>query len=69
MKAGIPITATSKDVCAALKKYGLKNNDDTSGGPVPTSHLYTPEVFLDAIVEWIIADDQVRVYHSIWVLC
>lgn len=61
MKASIPITATSKDVHAALEKYGLKDNDDMGGGPIPTSCIYTPEVFLDAIIKWIIADDQIRI--------
>ena len=26
-------------------------------------HVYTPEAFLDAIVKWIIAGDQVRIYY------
>jgi hypothetical protein len=62
-KASIPITATSKEVCQALEKYGLKHGDGTSEGPIPTSHIYTPEVFLDAIIKWIVADDQVSIYQ------
>ena len=34
-------------------------------GALPTSRIYTPEVFLDAIIEWIISDDQVSIYHTI----
>lgn len=70
-KASIPITATSKEVQAALEKYARKDDDDTtwSHGAVPTSHLFTPEVFLDLIVEWIIGGDQVCIYYSVWFLC
>jgi hypothetical protein len=50
-KAGIPITATTKDVHNALEKYGDKIDDDMSGRPVPISYIYMPEVFLDAIVK------------------
>lgn len=68
-KAGIQITATSKEVRRALEKYALKHRDNMSEGAIPTSRIYTPEVFLDAIIEWIIADDQVSIYHSIWFFC
>jgi hypothetical protein len=36
-----------------------------SGGLIPVSHVYSPKAFMDAIVEWIIADDQVSIYYSI----
>ena len=68
-KAGIQITATSKEVHQALEKYALKHGDNMSEGAIPTSCIYTPEVFLDAIIEWIIANDQVSIYHSIWFFC
>jgi len=70
-KAGIPITVTSKEVWATLKKYAGKDDDDMtwSQGAVPTSYIFTPEVFLDLIVEWIIGGDQVHIYHSVWFLC
>ena len=35
------------------------------GGLVPTSRMYTPEAFTDAIVEWIIADDHVSICYSV----
>jgi len=66
-KAGIPITATSKEVHNAVEKYSPKDNDDddTSGRPVPVSRIYTPEAFLDAIAKWIVSDDQVSIYYSV----
>jgi hypothetical protein len=62
-KAGITIAATSKDVCKALEDFDYQGGDDTMSG-VPV-RMYTPEAFMDAIVRWIIADDQVSVWYSI----
>ena len=66
-KAGILITATSKEVYNAVEKYSPKDNDDndTSRHPVLVSCIYTPEAFLDAIAEWIVSDDQVSIYYSV----
>jgi len=66
-KAGIRITATSKEVCNAVEKYSSKDDDDndTSGCPVLISRIYTPEAFLDTIAKWIVSDDQVSIYYSV----
>lgn len=72
-KAGIKITATSKDVRKALEKLG---GDDAIGlsDTVPAYRSYTPKAFTEAIVKWIVADDQVRLYIiftfcNIYVFC
>ncbi len=66
MEAGIEITSTSKEVRKALdefeQKHGHKNNIVTEGGSFPVYCTYTPKTFLDAIVQWIIADDQVCLF-------
>ena len=36
-----------------------------SGRLIPVTCVYSPKAFMDAIVEWIIADDQVSIYYSI----
>ncbi|PPQ77048.1 hypothetical protein CVT26_007808 [Gymnopilus dilepis] len=60
--AGIKITATEEDVQKALEEFnrqqGLENESQATGGPVPIYHPYSPEAFVDAIVEWIVSDDQ-----------
>ena len=64
IKASIKITATGKDVRKALEDFG--GNDDISmDGPVPVYHAYTPKAFIDTIVKWIIADDQVCLLYCV----
>lgn len=58
---GITITATSKDIQRALEEFGYEDEDN--GGAAIPSHIYSPEAFLDVIVKWIIADDQVRISY------
>lgn len=66
-KAGIKITATSKDVCKALEEFNCKGEDDTVGqSPMPISHTYTPNAFLDALIKWIVSDDQVCLSYFVW---
>lgn len=66
MDAGIEITSTSKEVRRALdkfeQKHGRGNNAITMDGPFPVYRAYTPRTFLDAIVRWIVADDQVSLF-------
>ena len=64
-EAGIEITSTSKEVRRAFdkfeRKYGREDNaavDDT----FPVHQAYTPKLFLDTIVKWIVADDQVCLF-------
>ena len=65
-KAHIEITSTSKEVRRALDKFewkhGRGDNVITSDGSFPVYRTYTPKAFLDAIVKWIIADDQVCLF-------
>jgi hypothetical protein len=68
MEANIEITSTSKEVRKALDKFERKHgrgDNATTGadGPFPVYHAYTPKTFLDAIIKWIIADDQVCVFY------
>jgi hypothetical protein len=66
-KAGIKITATGKDVRKALEEFDYEGEDNTVGqGPVPISRTYTPNTFLDALIEWIISDDQVCLSYFDW---
>jgi hypothetical protein len=66
-KAGIKITATGKDVRKALEEFSCEGKGDIVGqGPVPISHTYTPNAFLDALIEWIISDDQVCLSYFVW---
>jgi hypothetical protein len=66
MEAGIEITLTSKEVRRALdkfeRKYGRGDNVITEDGSFPVNRTYTPKSFLAAIVQWIIADDQVCLF-------
>lgn len=65
-KAGIKITATSKDICKALEEFNYDGEDNTGGqGTVPISRTYTPEAFLDMLIEWIVSDDQVCLSYFI----
>ena len=70
-EANITITSTSKEVRKALdkfeRKHGRGDNTTTADGPFPVYHSYTPKTFLDAIVKWIVADDQVCVFFFIYV--
>jgi len=60
---GIKITATESGVHEALQEYNQRFGDGmepkSADGPVPIYRAYSPEAFVDAIVEWIVADDQV----------
>ncbi len=64
IEASIEITSTSKEVRRALdkfeRKHGHGDNAITADGSFPVYRTYTPKTFLDAIVKWIIANDQVR---------
>jgi hypothetical protein len=63
MEADIEITSTSKEVRKAFdkfeRKHGRGDNAIAADGPFPVCRAYTPKTFLDAIVKWIVADDQV----------
>jgi len=59
---------TGKDICKALEDFNYDNEGDIMGGGAIPSCMYTPEAFVDAIVKWIVADDQVRIYYFIWFL-
>ena len=64
-EAGIEITSTSKEVCRALdrfeQRHGHRHGDNmvTVDGTFPVYRTYTPKTFLDALIKWIVADDQV----------
>lgn len=68
MESGIEITSTSKEVRRALdkfeQKHGHKDNARVDGS-FPVYCTYTPKTFLDAIVNWIVADDQVCLFYFI----
>jgi len=72
-EASIEITSTSKEVRKALdkfeRKHGRGDNTITVDGPFPVYRAYTPNTFLDAIVKWIIADDQVCIFFLFMVHC
>jgi len=55
----IPIVAKSFQDC--VDEYCKANGGHNAGQEDPTlpTHAYSHETFIDAIVEWIVADDQV----------
>ena len=64
-EAGIEITSTSKEVRRAFDKFEQKHGREDNAitaGPFPVSRKYTSKTFLDAIVKWIVADDQVCLF-------
>ena len=65
-EAHIEITLTSKEVRRALdkfeRKHGRGDNVIISDGSFLVYHTYTPKAFLNAIVKWIIADNQVCLF-------
>jgi len=74
-KAGTEITSTSKEVRRAFdkfeRKHGRGDNTMTSDGSLPVYRTYSPKAFLDAIVKWIVADDQVSLFYLfiVYYLC
>lgn len=64
--AGVKITATDEGVQKALadfnRQQGLESESQGTGRSVPIYHPYSPEAFVDAIVEWIVSDDQVSTF-------
>ena len=65
MEADIEITSTSKEVRRARDRFERKHergDDATEADSFPVYHTYTPKTFLDAIVKWIVADDQVCLF-------
>ena len=71
IEANITITSTRKKVQKAFdkfeQKHGRRDNTTTADGPFSVYHSYTPKTFLDAIIKWIVADDQVCVFFFIYV--
>jgi hypothetical protein len=69
MESGIEITSSSKEVCKALDKFERKHGGEDSAramdGSFPVYRAYTPKTFLDAIINWIIVDDQVCLFYFI----
>ena len=65
MKAGIEITSTRKEVCRAFDKFEQKYGHEDNAAvhdTFPVHRTYTPKLFLDTIVKWIVADDQVCLF-------
>lgn len=65
---GLKITSTEPGVRKALEEYnrrhdGVQNTE--RDGPIPIYRAYSPEAFVDAIVEWVVADDQVLCLHVV----
>ena len=56
----------NKDIHKALEDFNFEDRGDiTDGRLVPNSHVFTPSTFMDAIVKWIIADDQVSMCYFV----
>ena len=57
-KAKIKIDAATvaNDIAAFREEAGLNNSEPTAG---PSRRQFSKEGFIDAILEWIVADDQV----------
>lgn len=66
-EAHIEVTSTSKEMQRALDKFEWKHghgdNVITSDDSFSVYRTYTPKAFLDAIIKWIIADDQVFFFY------
>jgi hypothetical protein len=64
MESSIEITSTSVEVRKAFDKFERKHghrgdNTRAANGSFPIHRPYSPKTFLEAIIRWIVADDQV----------
>ena len=66
-KLGIDITA--KGAQNTIRNYRKQHNQAASADdPEDLRKHFTPEAFVDAIVDFIVSDDQVKSFHCVFIV-